>query len=149
MKTEEEVHRLKRRVTTMESAITLLTELADRHSDRFEEFTFSRDDMRSDQANLNEKINALIDAQIRNEDKQLENDAKIKAIMAETELRLKALIDAQIRSEDKQIKTDAKFAHLAESQKESNNQIRDLFEEQREMLKVLRKIVEPFGNNGK
>ena len=128
MKTEGEILRLKRRVGTIEGAITLLTELADRHTDRFEEFMFSMKEMRSDQVNTDEKMNALIDAQIRSEDEQ----SKFRQ-----------------KSDERQREVNAKFILFAEAQQRNEEKFVELQNEQKEMLKVLQKVVENFSKNGK
>ena len=128
MKTEGEILRLKRRVGTIEGAITLLTELADRHTDRFEEFMFSMKEMRSDQVNTDEKMTALIDAQIRSEDE---------------------LSKFRQKSDERQREVNAKFILFAEAQQRNEEKFVELQNEQKEMLKVLQKVVENFSKNGK
>ena len=69
MSSEERFGKLERRVKTVEEAITLLSNLLASHDDRLE-------DSVKDTENLEAKIAALVDAQIRSEDKlQNINDA--------------------------------------------------------------------------
>ncbi|HLM03169.1 MAG TPA: hypothetical protein VK400_19105 [Pyrinomonadaceae bacterium] len=69
MSSEERFGKLEMRVKTVEEAITLLSNLLANHDDRLE-------DSVKDNENLEAKIAALVDAQIRSEDKlQNINDA--------------------------------------------------------------------------
>ncbi len=142
MKAEEEIPKIKRRVKNVEEAIVLLTELTNRHTDRFEESAFSRTEMRSGIANTDEKLNALIDAQIRSEDRQIETDAKTAKSQRLSDAKIAFLAEAQKRS-------DERLVELAESQKKNDEKFAELQKEQKVILKVLQKLVESFGSNGK
>ena len=71
-----------KRVTTLEEAVKLLTELTLRFDERMDEF-------REAQENSERKIGALADAQIKTE----EELQKLAASQAHTDRRLDALID--------------------------------------------------------
>ncbi len=76
MNTGERIGKIEKRVNTIEKAVQILTELIVSHDERLVK-TLNNDE------DLNAKISALVDAQIRSEDK------------------LQALIDTQMRNEDR------------------------------------------------
>lgn len=72
MKLEERVEKNERRLKTVEEAVVLLTALADSHTDQLEQIIFGINELRAAQRDTNEKINILIDAQIRTDEKMTE-----------------------------------------------------------------------------
>ncbi len=74
MNTEERLGKVERKVNTIEQALQILTELIVSHDERLIKSWSNNED-------LNAKISALVDAQIRGEDK------------------LQMLVNAQVRSE--------------------------------------------------
>lgn len=110
MSLEERVGKVEKRVKNVEEAIALLSNLLASHDDRLE-------DSVKDNENLEAKMAALIDAQIRTEDKMVILEAK----MVE-------LAEAQARS-------DAKMAELAESQIRSDARMAALIEVQNKKRK--------------
>ena len=122
METEQRFNKVEKRIKTVEEAILLLSELSIGHGERL-------DDSLRDRENLNEKISALIDAQIRSEDRTQEANTKISA-----------LIDAQIRTEDRMQETNAKLAFLADLQIENVNSIK-------EINQALDKLIELVNNS--
>lgn len=110
MDTEQKVEKLGKRVKTVEEAVLLLTSLIENHGDLIYDFV-------KENESFNEKINALVDSQIRREDDNKKSDEKINA-----------LIDAQIRSEDESNKSDAKLNALLDAQiksEEESNELRN------------------------
>ncbi len=101
METEQRFNKVEKGVETVEEAILLLSELSIGHGERLE-------DSLRDRENLNTKISALIDAQIRSEDRMQETNAKL-ALLA-----------------DSQQETNAKLAFLADSQIENRNSIKEI-----------------------
>lgn len=87
MSIEQKVEKLGRRVKTVEDAIVLLTALTDSHNDRLFDLVIEEE-------NLNEKVSALVDAQIRTE--EVLNSLRQKSM--ETEEKISILIDMQIKS---------------------------------------------------
>jgi chromosome segregation ATPase len=95
MSIEERVGKMERRVQNVEEAIALLTALITSHDDRLE-------DSVKDGENLEAKISALIDAQIRSEDKisgLAERQDKTEALMQEVINQLSNLAERQSSSE--------------------------------------------------
>ena len=79
MKLEDRVERTEKRVKTVEDAVVLLTVLTDSHDDRLERFLFGLEELKTGQREMQEKINILIDSQIRSEDKMAEMAEAIKS----------------------------------------------------------------------
>jgi chromosome segregation ATPase len=108
MKLEERVEKNERRLKTVEDAIILLTKLGDSHTDQLEQIIFGIDELRAAQSETSERVNMLIDAQIRTDDEIKE----IKAIQRESGERIKVLIEAQIRTEEKMQETEEKIQRM-------------------------------------
>lgn len=86
MKSEERIEKVEKRVRTVEEAIVLLTQLSNSGAERMEKFLFGLEELRfnveelrAGQHDTQEKINMLIDAQMRTEDQVREVSALVKA----------------------------------------------------------------------
>lgn len=91
MKLEDRVDRAERKIKTVEEAIVILTELNIQHSSLLEKLVFDTEELKvghrelqegqrelqEGQREMQEKINILIDAQIRTEDQAKITDQKI------------------------------------------------------------------------
>lgn len=97
MESNNRIEKVEKRVQTVEEAIILLKELTISHDDRLESFLFGLEELRAGQKETNEKINMLIDAQMRTEN----NIGELRASQKETDEKINMLIDAQMRTEDK------------------------------------------------
>lgn len=80
MKLEDKVNKNERRIKTVEEAIVLLTELTTSHSDRLEKSVFDMDELRAAQRQTDEKMNMLIDAQIKTEDGMQKLEEKMREL---------------------------------------------------------------------
>ena len=109
MSIEQRVSKMERKVSTVEDAIKLLSQLVASHDDRL------FDSLKKDE-DLSAKITILIDAQIRSEDKIQNIDEDLKAKIA-------ILIDAQIRSEDKIQNINVALDKLTELVKTAHSRI--------------------------
>lgn len=71
----QRLNKSERRIKTLEDALVWLTALGDSHNEQLEKFLFSLTEMKANQTNPEEKLNALIDAQIGSEERiqNLEN----------------------------------------------------------------------------
>jgi hypothetical protein len=108
MNVEDKIDKIGKRVRTVEDAIVLLTALVDSHDDRL---LYS---MKEDE-NLNGKISALVDAQIKSEDilksirqKSFETDDKISILI---EMQMKSISELNALHK-KSSELDEKFVHL-------------------------------------
>ncbi len=129
MDTEQKVEKLGKRVKTVEEAVLLLTSLIENHGDLIYDFV-------KENENFNEKINALVDSQIRREDDNRKSDEKINALIdaqirsedesKKSDAKLNALFDAQIRSGDESRKSDAKLSALVDAQIRSDEERNEL-----------------------
>lgn len=97
MELEPRVEKVERKIKTVEEAIILLTALTTSHDDRLEKLLFGIEELRASQNETKEKINMLIDAQMRTEN----NTEELQASQKETNEKINILIDAQIKTEDK------------------------------------------------
>lgn len=84
MKLEERLGSAERRIKNVEEAIVVLTELNVKHSELLEKLVFDTEELKAGQRELQEgqremqeKINILIDAQIRTEDQAKITDKKM------------------------------------------------------------------------
>lgn len=70
---------------------------------------------------VNAKINALVDSQIRTDESQIRTDDKIKALV-ESQLRTDEKINALV---DSQLRTDERISVLVNSQKQTDQDLRN------------------------
>ncbi len=74
---EKRVQKNEKKIGSIEDAIILLTQLAGSHDERLVKSVFDMDELRAVQRETQDKMNALIDAQIRGEDQTRELDKKM------------------------------------------------------------------------
>lgn len=118
----EDYKKLKTRVDTMEEAVQILKKLALRADERMDNFDNALN-------NLTVKIEALTDAQIRNEEKSAAGMEALRAAQESLAAKVEALADAQIRSEER---LTQKFETLADSQAQTDRRLDALIDIVRE-----------------
>ena len=94
MSIENRVTKTESRIKTLEDALVFLTALGDSHNDQLEAFLFSLEELKANQQNTDEKLNALIDAQIVTEDKLQRFEAgmqELQAFQKKTEVGMSSL----------------------------------------------------------
>ncbi len=119
MDLEKKVNKNTKRIGTMEHAIQLLVKLADSHTDQIEKMLFGIDELRASQKETQEKINMLVDAQIRNEDRAAKLDKKMKIAQKKSDLQMTELAEASKFR-------DQKMAELAEASKFRDQKMAEL-----------------------
>jgi len=86
---------------------------------------------------VNAKLNALVDSQIR-------TDEKINALadsQAQTDEKINSLVDSQINLTDAQSRTDGKINALVASQKQTDDKFRELADSQKQTTEDLKKLI--------
>ena len=114
MSSENLYNKIDRRVTTVEEAVRLLTDLALRADERM-------DGLEAAQTNSEVKIAALANALIR-----------LEAAQENSEARMAALADAHVRLEAAQENSEARMVALAESQIRTDSRLHSLIDIVRE-----------------
>ncbi len=117
MDVSERVSKVERRVSTVEEAIQLLSQLIASHDNRL------FDSLKKDE-DMSEKITMLIDAQIRNEDKWQESEDKWQKNNEEFNAKMAILAETQAKNQAKNNEEfNAKMAVLAETQTKSSEEL--------------------------
>jgi chromosome segregation ATPase len=115
MSIDERLGKVERKVKTVEQAIQILTELVVSHGESIEKSVYN-------DAELNAKISALIDAQIRSEDRMsVLNEAQIRS-----EDRMSVLNEAQIRLNEAQARSDDKMSALIAAQSRGDEKLQNI-----------------------
>ncbi len=106
MSVDERVSKVERKVSSVEEAIKLLSQLIASHDDRLVH-SFENDE------DMNEKTKMLIDAQIRNEDKWQESKDRWEKSNEEFNVKMTVLAERQTKSNEE---LNAKIAVLVDNQ---------------------------------
>ena len=110
MSIENRLTKTESRIKTLEDALVFLTALGDSHNDQLEAFLFSLEELKANQQNTDEKLNALIDAQIVTEDKMQE----LQAFQKKTEAGMQELREVHKKTEAGMSSLQSTMQDLAE-----------------------------------
>ncbi len=113
MNVDERVSKVERRVSTVEEAIQLLSQLIAGHDERL------FDSLKKDE-DISKKITMLIDAQIRNEDKWQESELRWQRSNEEFNAKMAVLAEKQKRNDEE---FNNKMTVLAERQTKNDEEL--------------------------
>ena len=114
-----------RRTARLEESLVMLIELSRSHNEGMDELRSGQVDLRAAQTESEQKIAALVDAQIRTEEARTEIDQRIAA-----------LADAQIRAEEARAASDQKLTALADAHARTEDALARLAETVNDILRT-------------